>query len=95
MSSKYASLQELKSASKHCEEKITNLQTKAENAEGIDKDDTIELIDTLVQQQAIIDQYLKQAQAEESTSWVGKEAELAHMLSDIDDKYRRALSYLY
>ncbi|MGB5420900.1 MAG: hypothetical protein WBN03_01995 [Desulfobacterales bacterium] len=47
------------------------------------------------QQQAIIDQYVKQVEDEEGGSWEKKVSELDHMLKDIDATYREVLSYLY
>lgn len=88
-------LKELKRASQQWKEKIANLLTQVEGAKGSQKSDAFELIEQLKQQQAIIDQYVKQVEDEEGGSWEKKVSELDHMLKDIDATYREVLSYLY
>ena len=87
------SLEDLRSTTQQWKDKIVDLEGKAEKLEGGIKDSTLDLVETLKQQQAIIEQYLKHAESQKHHSWGDKLAELDRMLKDIDENYREAISY--
>jgi hypothetical protein len=88
-------IEDLKSTTQQWRDKIAGLEKKAEQLEGGTKDSTLELIETLKQQQVIIEQFLKHAESERHRSWGDKLSELDRMLKDIDANYRQAMSYFY
>jgi hypothetical protein len=88
-------LEELQRASHQWKEKIADLQKKTEKLEGSKKHATFELVEQLKKQQALMDQYLKHVEAQKSKSWDKKAAEMARMLKDINDTYRKTLPYTY
>jgi F0F1-type ATP synthase membrane subunit b/b' len=88
-------MQEWKTRSEHWQERIGELQEKAESASGRVKDATLELIESLEQQKTLIDQYIKQLEKEGRKSWDKAAAELDRMFRDVDDAYRKAISHFH
>jgi hypothetical protein len=91
MSPEKASLEELKRTAKNWKQKIDEMQQKAAGGKN---DDTVELIKQMKQQQALIEQYLQQLEAEAGKGWDKKVAELDRMFRDVDNTYREAMSYI-
>lgn len=95
MSPKKVNLTELEKALEQWKERIALLETKAATAEGVKRNDTLELIEQMKQKQALFEQYLKKVAAIGDRTDGQGAGTLDRMLKDIDETYRKALSYFY
>jgi len=94
MSHEAPSLETLETVARQWRARIDTLESQVEDIHGPSQLTTIRLINRLKQQQTIVDQYLNLVKKEGNTAWRRNAEELDHMLTDIDDTYRRALVYL-
>jgi len=94
MSHEAPSLETLETVARQWRARIDALESQVDDIHGPSQLTTIRLINRLKQQQILVDQYLNLVKKEGNTAWRRNVAELDHMLTDIDDTYRRALVYL-
>lgn len=94
MSHDAPSLEKLETVARQWRARIDALESQVDDIHSPSQLTTIRLINRLKQQQIIVDQYLDLVKKEGNTAWRRNATELDHMLTDINDTYRRALVYL-
>jgi hypothetical protein len=86
-------LEALETAARRWRARIDALESQLDAIEGPSQLTTIRLLNRLKQQHIIVDQYLNLVKREGHTAWRRNADQLTHLLTDIDDTYRRALVY--
>ena len=95
MSTNKVSPEDLERASRQWREKIAELRTKVDDAEGSRKRDLDQLLQRLEQQQANVDQVLRRLKSPDHFAGGKSATEVDRMFKDIDDTFREAMAYFY
>ena len=82
-------------ASRQWREKIADLRTKVDDAEGSRKRDLDQLLQRLEQQQANVEQVLRRLKSPDRSTGERTETDVDRMFKDIDDTFREAMAYFY
>ena len=95
MSTNKVSPEDLERTSKQWKEKIADLRTKVDDAEGSRKRDLDQLLQRLEQQQANVEQVLRRLKSPDRSTGERTETDVDRMFKDIDDTFREAMAYFY